>query len=372
VASLFNDRAIAYRVHHGFDHSEVALSAGIQFMVRSNTGSSGVMFTLDTDTGFPDVVLITSAYGLGETVVQGAVNPDEFYVFKPTLESGKQAIVRRTLGTKALRMVYDGDGAGTITEDTPQAERERYSISDDDVHELARQAVTIEKHYGRPMDIEWAKDGLTEELRSRSDHRVQIRRRPALRPRHRLHAEAAGQHRGGARVVGVDEQARSRQPHAGRDALALQRVPQVVAQAAHEAAARPRGLGGHVARKAHEEEVGPLVGHPGSRLPKCPSGRPGATLRRMPRLPDGSGVHALLLDLDDTILDGRSGVAQAWDAVSALVADAQPHAPAATSTDSRSQAIPLRARTLSTIASTKSFPAFGVASSAASLSLASS
>ena len=163
-ASLFNDRAIAYRVHQGFEHSEVALSAGIQHMVRSDIGSSGVMFTLDTDTGFPDVVFITSAYGLGETVVQGAVNPDEYYVFKPSLEAGKHAIVRRTLGAKALMMTYGKDGAGTVTVDVPEEDRQRHSLSDEDVHELARQAVTIEKHYGRPMDIEWGKDGNTGEL----------------------------------------------------------------------------------------------------------------------------------------------------------------------------------------------------------------
>jgi pyruvate,water dikinase len=163
-ASLFNDRAIAYRVHQGFAHNDVALSAGIQFMVRSNTGSSGVMFTLDTDTGFPDVVFITSAYGLGETVVQGAVNPDEYYVFKPSLEAGNHAIVRRTLGTKAMKMVYSDHGAGTKTVDVSEKERERFSLTDEDVHELARQAVTIEKHYGRPMDIEWGKDGETGEL----------------------------------------------------------------------------------------------------------------------------------------------------------------------------------------------------------------
>jgi pyruvate,water dikinase len=163
-ASLFNDRAIAYRVHQGFDHSEVALSAGIQHMVRSDIGASGVMFTLDTDTGFPDVVFITSAWGLGETVVQGAVNPDEYYVFKPSLEAGNQAIVRRTLGTKAIKMTYGDDGAGTVTVDVPDEDRERHSLSDEDVHELARQAVTIEKHYGRPMDIEWGKDGNTGEL----------------------------------------------------------------------------------------------------------------------------------------------------------------------------------------------------------------
>jgi pyruvate,water dikinase len=161
-ASLYNDRAISYRVHKGFTHAEVALSAGIQRMVRSETGSSGVMFTMDTESGFNHVVFITSAYGLGETVVQGAVNPDEFYVYKPTLAQGAPAILRRTLGSKAIKMVYTDDGsAGKAVEtvDVSKAERNQFSINDADVEELARIAVIIEKHYGRPMDIEWAKDG---------------------------------------------------------------------------------------------------------------------------------------------------------------------------------------------------------------------
>lgn len=161
-ASLYNDRAISYRVHKGFTHAEVALSAGIQRMVRSETGSSGVMFTMDTESGFNHVVFITSAYGLGETVVQGSVNPDEFYVYKPTLEQGAPAILRRTLGSKAIKMVYTEDGsAGNAVEtvDVAKADRNQFSISDADVEELARIAVIIEKHYGRPMDIEWAKDG---------------------------------------------------------------------------------------------------------------------------------------------------------------------------------------------------------------------
>ncbi|MDQ2068406.1 phosphoenolpyruvate synthase [Natronospira bacteriovora] len=161
-ASLFNDRAIAYRVHHGFRHEEVALSAGIQRMVRSDIGASGVMFTLDTESGFPDVVFITAAYGLGEMVVQGAVNPDEFYVYKPALERKKHPILRRMMGTKMEKMVY-GDSAASgksvKTEPVDEADRKRFCLSDDDVEELARQAVTIEKHYGRPMDIEWGKDG---------------------------------------------------------------------------------------------------------------------------------------------------------------------------------------------------------------------
>ena len=161
-ASLYNDRAIAYRVHHGFAHADVALSAGIQRMVRSDLASAGVMFTLDTESGFRDVVFITAAYGLGETVVQGAVNPDEFYVHKPRLADGYPAIVRRELGGKAIRMVWR-DGANAV-EDTPPGLARRFALSDADVLELARQAMTIEAHYGRPMDIEWAKDGETGEL----------------------------------------------------------------------------------------------------------------------------------------------------------------------------------------------------------------
>jgi pyruvate,water dikinase len=158
-ASLYNDRAIAYRVHQGFEHAQVALSAGIQRMVRSDLAASGVMFTLDTESGFPDVVFITSSYGLGEMVVQGAVNPDEFYVHKPMLAANKFALIRRSLGSKATRMVYGKNGADTHIEDVPEAQRQRFSLSDDDVLELARAALTIEQHYARPMDIEWAKDG---------------------------------------------------------------------------------------------------------------------------------------------------------------------------------------------------------------------
>ena len=161
-ASLYNDRAIAYRVHHGFKHEDVFLSAGVQLMVRSDVGAAGVLFTLDTESGFRDVVFVTSSYGLGETVVQGAVNPDEFYVYKPTLQTGHPAILRRQLGSKALRMVYsDVAGERVRTEDTPAELRQRFSISDEDVHELSRQALKIEAHYQRPMDIEWAKDGIT-------------------------------------------------------------------------------------------------------------------------------------------------------------------------------------------------------------------
>jgi len=161
-ASLFNDRAISYRVHQGYDHRGVALSAGIQRMVRSDKASSGVMFSIDTESGFEDVVFITSSYGLGEMVVQGAVNPDEFYVHKPTLAAGRPSVVRRTLGSKAIEMVYsDDEGHGKQVEiiDVQQSLSDQFSITDDEVQELAKQAVIIEKHYGRAMDIEWAKDG---------------------------------------------------------------------------------------------------------------------------------------------------------------------------------------------------------------------
>lgn len=163
-ASLYNDRAIAYRVHQGFEHADVSLSAGIQSMVRSDLAASGVMFTIDTESGFRDAVFITSAWGLGEMVVQGAVNPDEFYVYKPSLRAGKPAILRRNLGSKAQRMVFDGDGAGVRTEAVEAADQARFSITDEDVEALARMALTIEEHYGRPMDIEWAKDGRNGQL----------------------------------------------------------------------------------------------------------------------------------------------------------------------------------------------------------------
>src|SRR6201994_1793269 len=162
-ASLFNDRAISYRVHHKFDHNAVALSAGVQHMVRSDLGASGVMFTLDTDSGFRDVVFITASYGLGETVVQGAVNPDEFYVYKNSLRAGKYPILRRNLGGKAIKMIYAPAGSAerVQTVDVPQAERMRFCLTDEDILTLSRQALTIEKHYKTPMDIEWGKDGST-------------------------------------------------------------------------------------------------------------------------------------------------------------------------------------------------------------------
>jgi len=166
-ASLFNNRAIAYRVHQGFDHGLVALSAGIQRMIRSDIGSSGVLFTLDTESGFRDVVFITGAWGLGETVVQGAVNPDEFYVYKPSLASGHEAILSRQLGEKAIKMIFTGaseHGKSVRTVEVETADRRRFCISDEQVEVLARHAMSIEQHYGRPMDIEWALDGEDGEL----------------------------------------------------------------------------------------------------------------------------------------------------------------------------------------------------------------
>ena len=184
-ASLFNDRAISYRVHQGYDHKGVALSAGIQRMVRSDLSASGVMFSIDTESGFEDVVFITSSYGLGEMVVQGAVNPDEFYVHKPTLERGNPAVLRRNIGSKLTKMIYSDDlehGKQVEIVDIPRTDGMQFSINDEEVMELAKQAVTIEKHYGRPMDIEWAKDGTDgklyivqarpETVRSREDMQV--------------------------------------------------------------------------------------------------------------------------------------------------------------------------------------------------------
>ncbi|MFM1859646.1 MAG: phosphoenolpyruvate synthase, partial [Pseudomonadota bacterium] len=164
-ASLYNDRAISYRVHKGFTHAEVALSAGIQRMVRSDLGAAGVMFTMDTESGFDQVVFITSSYGLGETVVQGAVNPDEFYVHKPMLAAGKFPVIRRQIGSKLIKMVFSSpeekaaSGRSVVTVDVPQDARNRYSLTHEQTIELARYAVIIEKHYGRPMDIEWGLDG---------------------------------------------------------------------------------------------------------------------------------------------------------------------------------------------------------------------
>ena len=165
-ASLFTDRAISYRVHTGFDHAAVALSVGVQHMVRSDLGASGVMFTLDTDSGFRDVVFITAAWGLGETVVQGAVNPDEFYLYKPALRSGKHPVLRRNLGSKAIKMIYAPAGSAerVQTVEVPEADRRRFCLEDRDLITLARQALLIEEHYRRPMDIEWARDGASGEI----------------------------------------------------------------------------------------------------------------------------------------------------------------------------------------------------------------
>ena len=191
-ASLYNDRAISYRVHKGFAHDGVALSAGIQRMVRSDLGAAGVMFTIDTESGFSDVVFITSSYGLGETVVQGAVNPDEFYVHKPMLKAGKRAIIRRNLGSKLLQMQFTtaaekaaGSGKLVKTSDVPTELRNRYSLTVADVEQLARYALVIEEHYGRAMDIEWGKDGLDgqlyilqarpETVKSQAGNRVELR-----------------------------------------------------------------------------------------------------------------------------------------------------------------------------------------------------
>ena len=213
-ASLFNDRAISYRVHQRFDHGAVALSAGVQHMVRSDLGASGVMFTLDPDSGFRDVVFITASWGLGETVVQGAVNPDEFYVYKPALRAGKLAILRRNLGGKAVKMVYaPGASAERVqTVAVPAADRRRFCLSDADIVTLARQALIIEEHYGRPMDIEWARDGASgaifilqarpETVQSRSGRTIQ---RYALKDRSRVLAtgRSIGQRigAGAARVI---------------------------------------------------------------------------------------------------------------------------------------------------------------------------
>ncbi len=212
-ASLYNDRAISYRVHKGFTHAEVALSAGVQRMVRSDVGAAGVMFTIDTESGFKDVVFITSSYGLGETVVQGAVNPDEFYVHKPALAAGKFPVIRRGLGSKLIRMEFASaeekaaSGKLVKTTDTPPELRNRYSLTDADVVELAKFAVIIERHYGRPMDIEWGKDGVDghlyilqarpETVRSQAEgqveHRYKLKGDPAKRGTVLAEGRAIGQ-----------------------------------------------------------------------------------------------------------------------------------------------------------------------------------
>ncbi|WP_375388017.1 phosphoenolpyruvate synthase [uncultured Amnibacterium sp.] len=195
-ASLYNDRAIAYRVHHAFAHDVVALSAGVQRMVRSDIGASGVLFTMDTESGFRDAVFVTSSYGLGEAVVQGAVNPDEFYVYKPALAAGRPAILKRQVGGKAIKMIYTQDRAvGRTTEfvDVDEADRGLLSLTDDEVLELARHALVIEEHYGRPMDIEWGKDGGDGRLyilQARPET-VQSRRSTATSTRYRLDGKPA-------------------------------------------------------------------------------------------------------------------------------------------------------------------------------------
>ncbi|MBP7917431.1 MAG: phosphoenolpyruvate synthase, partial [Arenimonas sp.] len=192
-ASLYNDRAIAYRVHHGFKHEDVFLSAGVQLMVRSDLGASGVLFTLDTESGFRDAVFVTSSYGLGENVVQGAVNPDEFYVYKPTLLQGKPAILRRTIGSKQIRMVYsDAPGERVKNEATPMELQQCFSITDADVEELSRQALVIERHYQRPMDIEWAKDGITGKLYIVQARPETVKSRAHATQIERFHLESRG------------------------------------------------------------------------------------------------------------------------------------------------------------------------------------
>lgn len=215
-ASLFNDRAIAYRVHHGFDHNKIALSAGIQRMVRSDQAASGVVFTLDTESGFQDVIFITSSYGLGEPIVQGAVNPDEFYVYKPNLRNQKPAIVSRKLGTKAIKMIYtENSNSQQRVQNVPveEAARHQFSLTDDDICFLAQQALAIEQHYGRPMDIEWGKDGIDgkiyilqarpETVKSRADTQVldrfQIKQRGKIKAEGRSVGQKVGS--GTAKVI---------------------------------------------------------------------------------------------------------------------------------------------------------------------------
>jgi pyruvate,water dikinase len=200
-ASLFNDRAIAYRVHQGFDHAQVALSAGIQRMVRSDLSASGVMFTMDTESGFRDAVLITASYGLGESVVQGAVNPDEFYVYKPALCAKRPAILRRSLGEKAKKMVY-GDGKAVEVVAVPEPERLRFCLSDADIEQLARHALTIEQHYGRPMDIEWGKDGADGQLYILQARPETVKSRHAASTLRRYKLKGSGERLASGRAIG--------------------------------------------------------------------------------------------------------------------------------------------------------------------------
>ncbi len=197
-ASLFNDRAIAYRVHHGFDHTTISLSVGIQKMIRSDLASSGVMFSLDTESGFQEVVFITSSYGLGEMVVQGAVNPDEFYAYKPNLNANKPAIVRRNIGSKQVKLVYveesvaPGNHAAVTKEDVAPSDRSQFSITDKEAELLAKQAMIIEKHYGRPMDIEWAKDGIDGEIYIVQARPETVKSRQKAQVMERYHLQAQG------------------------------------------------------------------------------------------------------------------------------------------------------------------------------------
>ncbi|HUV98695.1 MAG TPA: phosphoenolpyruvate synthase [Gallionella sp.] len=204
-ASLYNDRAIAYRVHQGYAHHDVALSAGVQRMVRSDLGSSGVMFTLDTESGFDQVVFVTSAYGLGETVVQGAVNPDEFYAYKPALKAGKRAVIRRNLGTKAIKMEFDTArqaGRSVRTVEVSPAQRNQFSINDAEVEELGRYALTIEQHYGRAMDIEWGKDGADGKLYILQARPETVRTQDKLETLRRYRIKQAGTVRVSGRAIG--------------------------------------------------------------------------------------------------------------------------------------------------------------------------
>ena len=207
-ASLYNDRAISYRVHKGYAHSNVALSAGVQRMVRSDIGSAGVMFTIDTESGFKDVVFVTSSYGLGETVVQGSVNPDEFYVHKPTLAAGRMAVIRRSLGSKLQRMEFatpeEKAAGGKLVRivDTPPEQRNRYSLTDAEVTELARYAVSIEKHYGRAMDIEWGRDGIDGRLYILQARPETVKSQAAGRIEHRYRLKGSGTVLAEGRAIG--------------------------------------------------------------------------------------------------------------------------------------------------------------------------
>jgi pyruvate,water dikinase len=207
-ASLYNDRAISYRVHKGFAHAEVALSAGVQRMVRSDLGAAGVMFTIDTESGFEDVVFITSSYGLGETVVQGAVNPDEFYVHKPMLKAGKRAVIRRNLGSKLIQMVFAtpeekaASGKLVKTIDVPTEQRNRYSLTDADVEQLAHYALVIEQHYGRAMDIEWGKDGTDGQLYILQSRPETVKSQQAGKAELRYHLKGAGNVLAEGRAIG--------------------------------------------------------------------------------------------------------------------------------------------------------------------------